>query len=89
MFCSIHLTVTFAGLKNIACEQAHLFGVSCEFIGGQWWLDTVRKALGMTILANDKSCCIGDGTKVQGPVVQKAVNANPGLKVNRGFCFSS
>ena len=24
-----------------------------------------------------------------GPVVQKEVNANPGLKVNRGFCFSS
>ena len=25
----------------------------------------------------------------QGLVVQKGVNANPGLKVNRGFCFSS
>ena len=24
----------------------------------------------------------------QGPVVQKPVNANLGLKVNRGFCFS-
>ena len=27
-------------------------------------------------------CC------VQGPVVQKQVNANLGLKVNQGFCFS-
>ena len=27
--------------------------------------------------------------KVLGPVVQKAVNANPGLKVNQCFCFSS
>ena len=25
----------------------------------------------------------------QGPVVQRPVNANPGLKVNRGLCFSS
>ena len=24
----------------------------------------------------------------QGPVVQKPVNANPGLKVNQGFCFA-
>ena len=24
-----------------------------------------------------------------GPVVQKPVNTNPGLKVNRGLCFSS
>ena len=26
-------------------------------------------------------------TSVQGPVVQKPVNANLGLKVNQGFCF--
>ena len=25
----------------------------------------------------------------QGPAVQKPVNTNPGLKVNRGLCFSS
>ena len=25
---------------------------------------------------------------LQGPVVEKPVNANLGLKVNRGFCFS-
>ena len=27
--------------------------------------------------------------QLQGAVVQKGVNANPGLKVNRRFCFSS